>query len=64
MKVMIDRDRCEGHGQCAAVAPTLFYLDDDGFAAYRYDGETVPGGYEEAAGHAVAACPIVALHQR
>jgi ferredoxin len=30
MTLVIDRDRCEGHGQCAFVAPHLVHLDDAG----------------------------------
>lgn len=28
----IERGRCQGHGICAAVAPDIFDLDDDGKA--------------------------------
>ena len=33
MRVHIELDQCEGHGLCAATAPDLYDLDDDGFAA-------------------------------
>ncbi len=29
MKVRIDRDLCVGIGNCVAIAPTIFKLDDD-----------------------------------
>ena len=38
MTVHIDRDRCEGHGQCLAAAPDLIDLDDDGIAILRTSG--------------------------
>ena len=31
-RIVIDRDRCQGHARCISVAPDLFDLDDDGFA--------------------------------
>ena len=30
MKVAVDNDLCIGLGNCAAIAPTAFDLDDDG----------------------------------
>jgi ferredoxin len=32
MKVFIDHDRCQGHGQCEAEAPDIFQVREDGFA--------------------------------
>jgi ferredoxin len=29
--VDVDRDRCQGHGLCNAVAPEIYELDDDGY---------------------------------
>jgi ferredoxin len=29
-RLEIDRDRCQGHARCAALAPTLFSVDDEG----------------------------------
>lgn len=31
MRVRIDQAACAGHGQCAATAPDVYQLDDDGF---------------------------------
>jgi ferredoxin len=28
MKIVVDRDRCEGNARCAALAPTVFRVDD------------------------------------
>lgn len=35
MELKVDSTRCQGHGQCAAVAPELFELDADGYARVR-----------------------------
>ena len=60
MKVRIDRDRCEGHARCHALAPGLFGLDDFGHAAALADG-IVPPGMEGAARLAAANCPEYAV---
>lgn len=54
----IDRDRCEGHGQCAIVAPDLLHLDDAGEVVI--DLADV-GDRMDAARKAVQACPAIAL---
>jgi ferredoxin len=60
MKVTVDRDKCQGYGQCAEVAPTVFSLDDWGFSIAENDGEVAPGD-EGAARDAVKACPAQAI---
>jgi len=39
MKVWIDQDLCTGDGLCAEIAPTVFYLDDDGLAYVQEDAK-------------------------
>ena len=56
LKVHIDRDRCQGHNRCFALAPELFEVDDYGYAKEIGDG-SVPPGLEEKARLAVANCP-------
>ena len=50
---------CQGHARCAAVAPHLFQLDDDGFI--RGDDIDVPPREEGLARRSVRACPERAL---
>jgi ferredoxin len=55
----IDRERCEGHGQCALAAPGLLHIDDK-------TGEVVidvpdVSTHLEAARRAVNVCPAIAL---
>jgi ferredoxin len=52
VKVIVDRERCEGYGQCEAVAPDLFRLDDNGETQLLV-GEDVPAGQPDAARRAV-----------
>ena len=37
MRVVVDRDRCEGNAICVGIAPDLFELDDDEFAVVTVD---------------------------
>ncbi len=56
MDVLINQSQCQGHAQCAAQAPEVFTLDDDGYIGV--DGTlAVPAGQEEAARRGAAACP-------
>lgn len=59
MKISIDTAACSGHARCAAAAPQLFRLDDDGYAV-PFEGE-VPAGLEEAARDGERACPERAI---
>ncbi|MEV7890826.1 ferredoxin [Streptomyces sp. NPDC002817] len=59
MKVTIDTSSCSGHARCAAAAPGLFRLDDDGYAL-PFDGE-VPEGLEQASRDGELACPERAI---
>ena len=60
MKVRIDRDRCQGHGRCHALAPELFELDELGHATAVADG-IVATGMEGKARLAAANCPEYAV---
>jgi ferredoxin len=59
LRVVVDRSRCEGHGQCQAQAPEVFEVDDDGFATILLD--PVPSSLAGRALAGVRACPVVAL---
>ena len=58
-KIKIVRSRCAGHARCAALAPTLFALDQEGYIAV--DGFDVPSGDEALAQRAARACPERAI---
>jgi ferredoxin len=60
LKVHVDRERCQGHARCNALAPELFALDELGNAHEIGDG-TVPPGLEEKAYLAQANCPELAI---
>ncbi|MFJ1969454.1 ferredoxin [Streptomyces sp. NPDC087903] len=62
MKISVDTTACSGHARCAAAAPELFRLDDDGYVL-PVEGE-VPKDLEEAARDGELACPerAITLH--
>ena len=62
MKLVVDRDLCEGHARCVEAAPAVFEIDDDD-AMHIIDenpGEDQRRGVEAA----VANCPRQALSLR
>ena len=60
MTVHIDRDRCEGHGQCLAAVPDLIDLDDDGIAILRTSGP-LSGDLAGQGAAAAEVCPVAAI---
>jgi ferredoxin len=60
MRLAVDPALCQGHNRCSAVAPDLFDIDDEGYAAAVGDG-VVPAGSEELARLAVDNCPEQAV---
>ena len=60
MRVLIDHDRCQGHGRCYDLAPDLFGEDEDGYGVVLADGQ-VPPGREDDARLAEANCPEAAV---
>jgi len=59
MKLVVDQDRCGGHGRCVAVAPDLFDLDDDGMSSPIT--EEIGTDRQAAAEEAIASCPQSAI---
>jgi ferredoxin len=60
LRVKVDRERCQGHARCAALAPELFSLDALGNAQEIDDGR-VPAALEDKAWLAKANCPELAI---
>ena len=58
MKVHVDMNLCQSHGDCAAVAPEVFELGDDD--VLRWKGEVDPSLRDKAL-EAVEACPMQAI---
>ena len=60
LRVKVDRERCQGHARCHAIAPKLFALDALGNAQEIGDG-SVPAGLEDKAWLAKTNCPELAI---
>ena len=59
VRVIVDRDRCEGNAVCLSIAPDIFDLDDDDYAVVKID--PIPSDREPLAEQAIAECPRAAL---
>ena len=60
MRIVLDRDACQGHNRCYLLAPELFDVDDDGYAVLLVDG-TVPTELEPKAHLAADTGPEYAI---
>jgi ferredoxin len=68
MKISVDLQRCEDHGQCVFAAPSIFSLDDnDKFfgrrltATYEWVSDSVDPGDLTAVEDAISICPVQAI---
>ena len=59
VRVIVDRDRCEGNAVCLGIAPDIFDLDDEDYAIIKTD--PIPPDQEDLAEQAIAECPRAAL---
>ena len=55
MKIVARKEACAGHARCAAVAPEVFELDDDGYIAFTE--KEIPADLAEQATRGAMACP-------
>ncbi|MGH2843485.1 MAG: ferredoxin [Solirubrobacteraceae bacterium] len=58
MKVHVDMNLCQSHGECVAIAPDIFELDDDDLLHWIQDVDESRRADMEAA---VEACPMMAI---
>lgn len=59
MKIVVDHALCSGHGRCAALAPSVYHLDDTGYN--RMPETVVPPGLEADARTGANNCPERAI---
>jgi ferredoxin len=59
VRVIVDRDRCEGNAVCLGIAPDIFDLDDEDYAVVKTD--PISSDQEDLAEQAIAECPRAAL---
>ena len=58
MKVRVDMNLCQSHGECAALAPEVFELGEDDVLRWKEDVDEDLRAKVEAA---VDACPMMAI---
>ena len=58
MRVDVDLDLCQAHGQCEFAAPDVFSVDDDGSVEWQ---ATPPESERAAVQQAVRLCPVQAI---
>ena len=61
MRIIADRDRCEGHGVCVNQAPGLLDLDDDDMVVVLEAGARLTEEGLPKARVAAESCPVAAL---
>jgi len=60
MKVTVDYNRCELHGECVMAAPEVFDIDDDSDVVTVLNPE--PGEHlRNSVGDAALMCPVAAI---
>ncbi|GAA1517252.1 ferredoxin [Nocardioides humi] len=57
MKIRVDEDACQEHGQCVLIAPDVFDLGVDGLTYVPDPPDELEATVQEAA----AACPVQAI---
>ena len=62
MRIVVDRDLCDGHGMCEAMAHEYFELDDDDVLTVL--DENPPESDRDKVHAATQACPALALSLR
>jgi ferredoxin len=60
MKIKLDRTVCDGFGKCAEHAPSVFSLDEWGYASLAGAAE-VPPDLEPRVRRAILDCPVDAI---
>ena len=58
MKVLVDMNLCQSHGECVVVAPDVFELGDDDVLHWTEDVEEARRAEME---EAVEVCPMMAI---
>jgi ferredoxin len=64
MRIKLDRTLCDGFGKCAEHAPTVFSLDEWGYASLASPDPEVPEALEAPVRRALLDCPVHAIIER
>lgn len=58
--IELDRARCEGHGMCEQIAPSIYRLDEEGELEILVDSP-LPDELVQLAEAGARVCPVAAL---
>ena len=61
MKLLLDRVRCQGYGNCVIAAPEFFDVDDSGHVVLLIAADDLPDDRTAEIKQAVRDCPVAAL---
>jgi ferredoxin len=67
MKVVVDLELCQDHGQCVFAAPDVFSLDEEGKLSFKnqatktYRSEDLPESLRDDVELAADVCPLQAI---
>jgi ferredoxin len=67
MRIAVDLNKCDNHGQCTYVAPQMFSLDENGELAFRagatgeYRSGELDETWRESVEEAAEMCPVQAI---
>ena len=64
MRIKLDRTVCDGFGKCAEHAPTIFSLDEWGYASLATTDPEVPEALAAPVRRALLDCPVHAITER
>jgi ferredoxin len=64
MRIKLDRTLCDGFGKCAEHAPTVFSLDEWGYASLATTDPEVSEALEGSVRRALLDCPVHAIIER
>ena len=59
MKIIVHKEKCQGHAVCILRGPDVYEVNDDGYNVM--DPFEVPAGFEEQARKGASACPEQAI---
>ncbi|MBR4618490.1 MAG: ferredoxin [Bacilli bacterium] len=63
MKVNVNKDQCIGCGACAAIAPEVFEINDEGFSQVINNDQEVSEENIDSARDAIDSCPTSAIEE-
>ena len=60
-KLVVDYERCTGHGRCYSASPSLLTYDEEGFVSVRHEPMNLTEDHLPVAKLAMDACPEQAM---